>query len=78
MCLAVPGQVREINGTMATVDIAGVRREVCLDLVEGVKVGSYVLVHVGFALETVDEDEARETLRFLETLFQDELRREGS
>ena len=77
MCLAVPGRVQAIDGRMATVDISGVRRQVSLDLVDDVHVGSYVLVHVGFALETIDEEEAARTLRFLQTFFQDEMRQEG-
>ena len=69
MCLAVPGKVLEINRTvtpvMGTVDFAGVRKEVCLEWVPEVLVGQYVIVHVGFALNTVDEQEAEETLQML-------------
>jgi hydrogenase expression/formation protein HypC len=69
MCLAVPGKVLEINRTvtpvMGTVDFAGVRKEVCLEWVPEVQVGQYVIVHVGFALNTVDEQEAEETLQML-------------
>jgi len=63
MCLAVPGQVLEIGeDNMAVVDIAGVRRRVCLDLVEDIAVEDYVLVHVGFALQRIDAAEAQRTL----------------
>jgi len=69
MCLAVPGKVLEIHRTvtpvMGTVDFAGVRKEVCLEWVPEVQVGHYVIVHVGFALNTVDEQEAEETLQML-------------
>jgi hydrogenase expression/formation protein HypC len=69
MCLAVPGKVLEINRTVApvmgTVDFAGVRKEICLEWVPEVQVGNYVIVHVGFALNTVDEKEAEETLQML-------------
>jgi len=63
MCLAVPGKVLEIGeDNMAVVDIAGVRRRVCLDLVEGIAPEDYVLVHVGFALQRIDADEAQRTM----------------
>lgn len=67
MCLAVPGKVIEINDKdmlrMAKVDFAGVVREVCLDWVPEVQLNDFVVVHAGFALNKVDENEARETLR---------------
>ncbi len=70
MCLAVPGQVIEIGeDNMALVDLAGVRRKVCLDLVDGVRVQDYVLVHVGFALQRIDEEEARRARQQLEAMF---------
>ena len=78
MCLAVPGQVKKIEGLMATVDIAGVQRQVCLDLVEDVEEGDYVLVHVGFALEKIDERRALETQKFLEECFREDLREGAS
>ena len=62
MCLAIPAQVKEIDeGNLATVDILGVTREISLDLTPQAEVGSYVLVHAGFAIE-VDEQFAQETL----------------
>lgn len=69
MCLAVPGKVVEIAGAgelrMGRVDFSGVTREACLAYVPEVRVGDYVLVHVGFALQRVDEQAAMETLRAL-------------
>jgi hydrogenase expression/formation protein HypC len=69
MCLAVPGKVVEISGEgelrMGRVDFSGVTREACLAYVPEVRVGDYVLVHVGFALARVDEQAAMETLRTL-------------
>ena len=63
MCLAIPAQVKEIDeGNLATVDILGVTREISLDLTPQAEVGSYVLVHAGFAIEVVDEQFAQETL----------------
>ncbi len=66
MCLGIPGRVDRIEGEMATVEFGGAGRQVSLELVpDEVKVGDYVLVHAGFALERIDEDEARETLQML-------------
>ena len=63
MCLAVPARVIEIgdDGT-ARVDVGGVRKEICLALVDGVAVGDYVIVHVGYALNRLDPEEAEKTL----------------
>jgi hydrogenase expression/formation protein HypC len=75
MCLAVPAQVVDITdetGRLARVDIAGVRRNVNIGLLDGdsggVGVGDWVLVHVGFAISRIDENEARETRRLLEQM----------
>lgn len=63
MCLAIPAQVKSINeNNLATVDILGVTREVALDLTPSAEVGSYVLIHAGFAIEVVSEESAQETL----------------
>ncbi len=73
MCLAIPGQVVEIvdhANQIATVDVAGVRRNINVGLLAdgpdgGVSPGDWVLIHVGFALSRVDEEEAHATLRLL-------------
>jgi hydrogenase expression/formation protein HypC len=69
MCLGVPAQIKEIyeaNGQrMAKVDFGGVAREACLELTPEAQPGDYVLIHVGFALNVIDEDEAQETLAML-------------
>ena len=63
MCLAIPAQVKSINeDKLATVDILGVTQEVALDLTPSAEVGSYVLVHAGFAIEVVSEEYAQDTL----------------
>jgi hydrogenase expression/formation protein HypC len=73
MCLGIPGQVIEIldrDAGLAKVDISGVRRDVSIALVDEqaapLEVGEWVLIHVGFALARIDEEDARETLALLE------------
>lgn len=65
MCLAVPMRVVTIEGEMAICEIDGVRREASLMMVDGIAVNDYVLIHAGFAIERLDEDEAEETLRLM-------------
>ncbi len=63
MCLAIPAQVKTVDdNNLAIVDILGVTREVALDLTPQAKVGDYVLVHAGFAIEVVNEEDAQQTL----------------
>lgn len=70
MCLGVPGKIIEINGSMATVDFWGIRRQVNLDIVdEPVTVGDYILNHVGFAIRRIPEETIAETLALYETLM---------
>ena len=78
MCLGIPGKViearREHDVLMGKVDFGGVSRRVCLEHVPEVRPDEYVLVHVGFALSRIDEDEARRVFEFLEQMDQlDEL-----
>jgi hydrogenase expression/formation protein HypC len=75
MCLAVPGQVTEIvdeGNRLARVEVAGVLRNVNVGLLDGDGVGArpgdWVLIHVGFAMSKVDEEEARATLRLLQQM----------
>jgi hydrogenase expression/formation protein HypC len=64
MCLAIPARVAEIlENDAAIVDLGGVRKEISLALVEGVEVGDYVIVHVGYALNRLDPEEAEKTLK---------------
>ena len=62
MCIAVPLEVREIKGNIAKASVGNAIREVCLDLMDEVKVGDYILVHAGFAIEKLDKEEAEKTL----------------
>ncbi|MDO5334516.1 MAG: HypC/HybG/HupF family hydrogenase formation chaperone [Coriobacteriia bacterium] len=69
MCLAIPAQINEIAADhMATVDILGVTRECSLDLTPDAKVGDFVLVHAGFAIEVVSEEYAEETLELIRAI----------
>ena len=69
MCLGVPGKITEIYEheglRRCTIDFGGVVREACLDFVPEAVVGDYALIHVGFAISLVDEQEAQETLELL-------------
>ncbi|AYH46187.1 HypC/HybG/HupF family hydrogenase formation chaperone [Azoarcus sp. DN11] len=63
MCLAIPARIVELlPGDACRVDLGGVRKEISLALVDGAEVGDYVIVHVGFALAKLDQDEAEQTL----------------
>jgi hydrogenase expression/formation protein HypC len=81
MCLGVPGKVIEIQSnaagvTMGKVDFAGVVKEICLAYVPEVKLGEYIIAHAGFAINTLDEQEAREvfeTLRQIDDLSELEI-----
>ncbi|HWR13602.1 MAG TPA: HypC/HybG/HupF family hydrogenase formation chaperone [Terriglobales bacterium] len=83
MCLAIPGKVVSVDegvGRIAKVEFGGITRTASLDLVPEAGVGDYVLVHVGFAISKIDEEEAHKTLEALQTLanLQDELEPEES
>ena len=78
MCLAIPGRVMEVvdeANRLAKVDVAGVQRNVNVGLLDadgnGVAPGDWVLIHVGFALSKVDEEEALSTLKMLEGMGED-------
>ena len=73
MCLGVPGKVIEkhenaVGMTMGKVDFAGITKEVCLAYVPDVQIGEYVIVHVGFAISKVEEEEAMEVFKFLKEM----------
>jgi hydrogenase expression/formation protein HypC len=81
MCLAIPAQVTAIDeaADTATVALGAVSKQISLALVEGVGVGDFVLVHVGYALNKLSSQEAERTLQLIgETALQDELNREGA
>lgn len=62
MCLAVPARIVSVDGIMGVIDLEGVRREVSLILCPDAEVGQYALVHAGFAISVIDEEEARLSL----------------
>lgn len=68
MCLAIPMKVVEADGPFGKVEVEGVRRKVSFQLLPEAKVGDYVLVHAGFAIERINEEEARRTLQLLAEL----------
>lgn len=68
MCLAIPALIKSVDGQMAEVDIGGVQRSVSLQLTPEAHVGDYVLVHVGFAITLIDEQEALETISLFEEI----------
>lgn len=72
MCLAVPGRVISIEERdmtpMAEVDFGGVKKDVCLQYIPDIRIGEYVMVHVGFAIQRMDEESALETLANFEKL----------
>jgi hydrogenase expression/formation protein HypC len=72
MCLAIPGRLESVEPAdpfpMGTADFGGIRKQVCLAFVPHAAVGDYVLVHVGFAIGTIDELEAQRTLAVLRAM----------
>jgi hydrogenase expression/formation protein HypC len=79
MCLGIPGKITDIyernDFKMGKIDFGGVIKEVCLAYVPEAKVGDYALIHVGFAISLMDEDEAMETLKLIKDVvdFSEEL-----
>jgi len=68
MCLAIPAEVVTVEGNTGTVDFGGLLQEINLELVEDVKPGDYVLIHVGFAIEKLSKEDALETLAIFKEL----------
>ena len=64
MCLSVPAKIVSIDGPVATVDVAGNTREADITMIEGARVGDYVLLHAGFAIGRYDQEDALKTLAF--------------
>lgn len=65
MCLAIPGEVLELEGDHALVDYGGAKSRVNISFVDDVNVGDYVIVHVGYAIQKMSKDEASESLKMI-------------
>jgi len=79
MCLAIPGKITEIyqkdSLRMAKIDFGGIAKEICLEYTPEAKLGDYALIHVGFAISLMDEEEAQETLKLIKEVaeFENEI-----
>ncbi len=65
MCLAIPMKVSKIEGNMGMVSLSGTQRKINIEFTDGIKVGDYVVVHAGFAIQKLDEKQAQKTLSLL-------------
>ena len=65
MCLAIPSKIVKIEDNVATIDVDGVKREASLLMIENPEVGDYVIVHAGFAINKINEEDALESLKLL-------------
>lgn len=72
MCLGIPMKIVKIDKDNATVEISGIKHDVNLSLIDEPKIGEYVLIHAGFAIEKLDEREAKETLEMIREIAQGE------
>ncbi|MFH1094003.1 MAG: HypC/HybG/HupF family hydrogenase formation chaperone [Candidatus Omnitrophota bacterium] len=70
MCLAVPVKIKSIKGNTAVICAAGAQRTIAIELTPGVKIGDYVLLHAGFAIEVINDKDAKETLKLLKEMFE--------
>ena len=68
MCLSIPAKIVSINGNMAEVSVGGTIFKAGLQMIENAKVGDYILLHAGFAIQKISEEEAVETLRLFEEM----------
>lgn len=74
MCLAVPGRILSIENNRAIIEIGKMKREVFMHLVPEAKLGEYVIVHAGCAMQVLDEEEAEKTLELIREFLEDEIR----
>jgi hydrogenase expression/formation protein HypC len=77
MCLAIPARVKSIKDYEAEVEIGGVSRKASIMLTPEAKVGDYVLLHTGYAINVIDEEEAEETLKLFEEIAEAEAKETG-
>jgi len=72
MCLAIPAKVKSIDGVEAEVEVGGVSRKASIMLTPEARVGDYVLLHTGYAINVIDEEEAQETLKIFREIAEAE------
>ena len=72
MCLAIPAKVKSIDGVEAEVEVGGVSRKASIMLTPEAKVGDYVLLHTGYAINVIDQEEAQETLKIFQEIAEAE------
>ena len=70
MCLAIPAKVLKVKGKHAECDFGGVKRDVNIEMTDGIKEGDYVVVHVGYAIEKMSEEEAMESFKIWNKLLE--------
>jgi hydrogenase expression/formation protein HypC len=70
MCLAIPSKILSIKGDTATIELGGMQREVSLMLLEDASVGDWVIIHAGFAIEKLSEEDAQQTLALLRDIME--------
>ncbi len=71
MCLAIPAQVLEVNGSTALVEFGGAKRKVNITLIDALNIGDYVLIHVGYAIQRMSSKDAKETLEIWEKILEE-------
>lgn len=71
MCLGIPVKIKSIKGNAAVVSAGGAQRTIGIELTPDAKVGDYVLLHAGFAIEVINEIDAKETLKLLNEMFKE-------
>ncbi|MFX0135803.1 MAG: HypC/HybG/HupF family hydrogenase formation chaperone [Candidatus Hodarchaeota archaeon] len=72
MCLAIPGKILEISGNSALVDFDGIKQNVIIALIQNPEIGKYVIVHAGYAIEMMNEKEAKEAIEQWKELAEDQ------
>jgi len=72
MCLAIPGKILEINGNQALVDFDGIKQNIVIALIQSPEIGKYVIVHAGYAIEQINENEAMEAIEQWKEIAEDQ------
>jgi hydrogenase expression/formation protein HypC len=72
MCLAIPGRIIEISGNSALVDFDGIKQKIIIALIQNPEIGKYVIVHAGYAIEMMNEGEAKEAIEQWKELAEDQ------